>query len=134
MRFREKTESEAVIPTASMADIAFLLIVFFMVTTIFATEKGLQIVLPEPIEVKIKQENITKVYVDGSGVVRVDGDVVEDVSDLKDIIKMKLAENDSMVIAMKTERECPYGRMIEVFDQLKMAEAKRISFVPSKPK
>ncbi len=134
MRFREKEESEAVIPTASMADIAFLLIIFFMVTTIFATEKGLQIVLPEPIEVKIKQENITKVYVDGQGIVRLDGEIVEDVSNLKDLVKVKLAENESLIVAMKTERECSYGRMIEVFDQLKMAEAKRISFVPSKPK
>jgi biopolymer transport protein ExbD len=134
MRIRDKEEPEATIPTASMADIAFLLIIFFMVTTIFATEKGLQIVLPEPIEVKIKQENITKVYVDGRGIVRLDGEIVDDVSTLKDLVKMKLADNDSLVIAMKTERECPYGRMIEVFDQLKMAEAKRISFVPSKPK
>jgi biopolymer transport protein ExbD len=134
MRFRDKEESQATIPTASMADIAFLLIIFFMVTTIFATEKGLQIVLPEPVEVKIKQENITKVYVDGQGIVRLDGEIVEDVTDLKDLVKTKLAENESLVVAMKTERECPYGRMIAVFDQLKMAEAKRISFVPSKPK
>ncbi len=117
-----------------MADIAFLLIIFFMVTTIFAKEKGLQIVLPEPIEVKIAQKNITKVYVDANGIVRLDGEVIEEIGDLKDKIKMKIAENESLIVAMKTERECPYGRMVEVFDQLKLAEAKRISFVPSKPK
>ncbi|MCH7760937.1 biopolymer transporter ExbD [candidate division TA06 bacterium] len=134
MRFREKSEPQATIPTASMADIAFLLIIFFMVTTIFAKEKGLQIVLPEPIEVKIAQKNITKVYVDANGIVRLDGEVIEEIGDLKDKIKMKIAENESLIVAMKTERECPYGRMVEVFDQLKLAEAKRISFVPSKPK
>ena len=133
MKLRERAEPQATIPTASMADIAFLLIIFFMVTTIFATEKGLQIVLPEPIEVKISQKNITKVYVDGQGIIKLDG-VVMEVGDLKDAIKMKISENESLVVAMKTERECPYGRMIEVFDQLKLAEAKRISFVPSKPK
>ncbi|MGB9590400.1 MAG: ExbD/TolR family protein, partial [Candidatus Hydrothermia bacterium] len=45
-RKRER-EEEAEIPTASMADIAFLLIIFFMVTTVFAREKGLKLLLPE---------------------------------------------------------------------------------------
>ena len=57
-----------------------------------------------------------------------------EVSALKDAVKERLAENEDLVVAMKTERGCPYGKMIEVFDQLKLAEAKKISFVPSKPK
>lgn len=43
MILRKREARAAEIPTASMADIAFLLIIFFMLTTVFATEKGLQI-------------------------------------------------------------------------------------------
>ena len=48
------------IPTGSMADIAFLLLVFFLVTTTIDTDKGLGIVLPPAgdVEIEIKKKNI----------------------------------------------------------------------------
>ena len=47
------------IPTSSMADIAFLLLIFFLVTTTIDVEKGLGIVLPaEGQELEIRKENI----------------------------------------------------------------------------
>ena len=46
MKLRERPAIDSMIPTASMADIAFLLIVFFMVTTTFAATKGLALSLP----------------------------------------------------------------------------------------
>jgi len=48
------------IPTSSMADIAFLLLIFFLVTTTIDTDKGLGIVLPPPgdMEIEIRKENI----------------------------------------------------------------------------
>jgi len=71
MKLRERVTKTAEIPTASMADIAFLLIIFFMVTTVFANEIGLQIVLPEKgQEVKVKSENIQRVYVEDMGGIR----------------------------------------------------------------
>ena len=42
MKLRERIRSGAEIPTSSMADIAFLLIIFFMLTAVFATTEGLQ--------------------------------------------------------------------------------------------
>ena len=50
------------IPTSSMADIAFLLLIFFLVTTTIDTDKGLGIILPPPgdMEIEIRKENILK--------------------------------------------------------------------------
>ena len=48
MRLKHRFESEPVIPTASMADIAFLLIIFFMVTISFEVDKA-QVVLPSTV-------------------------------------------------------------------------------------
>ena len=45
---QKKSKVSDEIPTASMADIAFLLLIFFLITTVFDEEKGLPIVCPRP--------------------------------------------------------------------------------------
>ena len=47
MRFQRKSRVGSVIPTASMADISFLLLVFFMVSTVFVRYRGIPVTLPE---------------------------------------------------------------------------------------
>ena len=47
MRFARKSTVGSVIPTASMADISFLLLVFFMVSTVFVRYRGIPVALPE---------------------------------------------------------------------------------------
>ncbi len=71
MKRKQKVSDE--IPTASMADIAFLLLVFFLTTTVFNEEKGLPIVLPEQAEEQeVSPKNLIFFIVqpDGTVVVR----------------------------------------------------------------
>ncbi|OYD16562.1 hypothetical protein CH330_02495 [candidate division WOR-3 bacterium JGI_Cruoil_03_51_56] len=125
-----RTQSKPDIPTASMGDIAFLIIIFFMTTSIFSRDKGLKIVLPEKgEEVKIKSENIMTVRVSSKGKVLI-GDQVVEIPQVRELIIKKLAENPDIVIALKVSRGAKYRTMIDVFDQLKMAKAERISLMP----
>ncbi len=115
-----------------MADIAFLLILFFMVSTMFSTEMGLQIVLPEAqAVVKVKRGNIAHIKVHPNGDVEIEDEPVE-LEDVKERVEAMLAENDSLIFSMRTHPECRYETMIKVFDQLKLAKAERISFAPSR--
>ena len=128
---RKKIEQSAEIPTASMGDIAFLLIIFFMVSTVFSNEMGLQIVLPEKGEqVKVKSENIAKVLVTKEGTVRINGEPVE-LNDVTNIAKSLLRQNPEVIFSLKTEPEAKYEFMIDVFDKLRLANAERISLVPN---
>lgn len=130
MIMRKRSASKAEIPTASMADIAFLLIVFFMLTTVFATEKGLQIVLPEKgEEVKIKKTNIAEILVNAKGQVKI-GDKEVLLPEIKQTVESMLAQNDSLVFSLRVDGRCKYSKVIKVFDQLKLANAKRIAFAP----
>lgn len=129
---RKKRLLKAEIPTASMADIAFLLIIFFMLTTVFAREKGLQIVLPEKgEEVKIKKENLMNILINKKGQVKIGEEEVA-LPEIKDKVKFLLAQNDSLVFSLIVDRECKYDKVIKVFDQLKLANAERIAFAPPK--
>jgi len=130
VRMRKSGERKPDIPTASQGDIAFLIIIFFMTTSIFSREKGLKMVLPEKgEEVKIKSENILTVSVNQNGQVLI-GDQVVTIPEVKDLVVRRLGANPDLAIGLRVSRSAPYETMIKVFDQLKMAKAQRISLVP----
>ncbi len=115
------------IPTSSMADIAFLLLVFFLVTTTIDTEKGLGIVLPaEGQEIEIKKSNILNCLINSSGKVLL-GKVPIEIKDINREVRKRLKENSKLIISVKAHQQTKYVDYIRVIDQLKMANATRIS-------
>lgn len=131
MKLHEKKIKGAEIPTASMADIAFLLLIFFMVTTVFANEVGLQIMLPEKgAEVKIKSENIQRIYVEEKGEIRLNGEPVNQ-DELVDEVKKILGENPKAIFSIKTHPDAQYQSMVNALDKLRLANAERYSLAPS---
>ena len=116
------------IPTSSMADIAFLLLVFFLVTTTIDTDKGLGIILPPPgeIVIEIRKENILNCLINSQGKVLLDDEPAM-VNQIHNIVGQKLRENDKLIISVKTHPKTAYNDYVRVIDQLKMADAKRIS-------
>lgn len=130
LRPRTRGSSEPNIPTASTGDIAFLILIFFMSTSIFSREKGLKIVLPEKgAETKIKSENILTVAVNQTGQVLI-GDRIVNVPEVHSLVREELDKNPELAVALRVSRSAPYQVMVEVFDQLKIAKAERISLVP----
>jgi len=122
------------IPTASMADIAFLLLIFFLTTTVFEEEKGLPIVLPEAAaeQVEVSQKNIIHFIVqpDGSIVIRRGESTAEQVvtySQIEGIMRQEIGNNPEIISAVKTDPDAPYRHMINVLDELQKANAQRIS-------
>ncbi len=115
------------IPTASMADIAFLLLIFFLVTTTIDMDKGLGIVLPaEGEEIEIKKDNILNCLINSSGNVLLGGEPIK-IKDIGKEVRRKIAENQKLIISVKAHAKTKYSDYIAVIDQLKMANAKRIS-------
>lgn len=76
----------------SMADIAFLLLIFFLVTTQIATNKGLTLLLPpkqeedEPIEIKQQQRNIFKIQVNSADRLLVEDEPLDDIGQIRDMV------------------------------------------------
>ena len=115
------------IPTSSMADIAFLLLIFFLVTTTIDIDKGLGIVLPaEGEELEIKKTNILNCLINSQGNVLLGGDPVA-LKDVNKEIRRRLAENDKLIISVKAHEKTKYGDYVSLIDQLKRANATRIS-------
>jgi len=120
------------IPNASMADIAFLLLTFFLVTTTMPNDKGLSMQLPPPPEaqppedVKIQERNMFKIQVNSSDALLVEGDPMSDVSGLKEMIKKFILNNgvdpkssdspDKAIVSFKTDRGTTHKRFVEILD------------------
>ena len=115
------------IPSASMADIAFLLLVFFLVTTTISMDKGIGQVLPAIGEVlEVNPKNITKVLVNATGQVLHDEELIP-LNQLRAKIRNMLAQNDKLIVSVKTHPQTKHQVYIDVLDQLKQAGATRIS-------
>jgi len=132
---RRKRKDLGGIPTASMSDVAFLLLVFFLSTTKFDIKKGLGIVLPAASDsttkkVRLKNENLTKIWIDKDGIVTLKSGGNEQVVPMNDLQKMVnqiVKDNPDMVISLKTDRKSKYQYMVKVLDKLQAAGAEKIS-------
>ena len=120
------------IPTSSMADIAFLLLIFFLVTTTIDTDKGLGIVLPPPgdMEIEIRKDNIMNCLINSQGKVLLDEEPTN-IDQINRIVGEKLRANNKLVISVKAHPKTAYNDYVKVIDQLKRADAKRISIANS---
>lgn len=129
----KKSKVSDEIPSSSMADIAFLLLIFFLVTTTFPKDKGLAIVLPERDEtVEVSQKNILHIIVNADGRVLIKrGESQQEQtvrpSDVERIWRQDVAQNPLLIAALKTHPEAPYRFMIDVLDALQTAGSERIS-------
>lgn len=133
MARNKRTSNE--INASSMADIAFLLLIFFLVTTTIAQDKGIQVLLPpwseiEPDPTKLKKRNVFSVLVNADNQLLVRGELAQ-VDDLRERAKEFItnpARRDDLaelptkaIISLKNDRGTEYGTYIEVYNELKAA-------------
>ncbi len=121
------------IPVASTADIAFLLLIFFLVSTTFPKDKGLAVALPAPSErVEVSRKDILHLVIRPDGVVEVrrgESAQVQEVRprEVEGLWRQEVASNPALVAAVETHPEAPYRLMVDVLDALEGANARRIS-------
>ncbi len=132
---RNKSRMSNEINAGSMADIAFLLLIFFLVTTQIVEDKGIMVKLPpwseeEPDITKLNKRNVFAVLVNAQNQLLVRGEL-EDISDLKERAKEfisnpkkreDLAEMPTKaIISLKNDRGTNYKTYLEVYNELKAA-------------
>lgn len=127
----KKTKGNPEIPTASMADIAFLLIVYFMVTSVFSVTRGLEFQLPKTDEAPPEQtqEEAIHIHIIPAGancIFEVDQQQMA-LSDLQIYIEPKLMRNPNKFVIIDPDPDAPYRCMVDAFDELKLAQVKNIS-------
>jgi len=128
--FVKKNKASSTVPTSSLADMAFLLLIFFMVTTTFRTEDPREVVLPEAeAQEKIpeKRKDILHLYVEGTGAVYINDQRVP-TAQISDIVAPMRAEQPRLVVAVRGDTDVPYNVVNDVQEELRDAGAVRVNF------
>lgn len=128
----KKTKVEPKVSAGSMADIAFLLLIFFLVSTNLLQDKGLMLQLPPdvpPTDTPIKDRNLFKVLINSKNEYLIEGKVRSDLAGLHDEVKMfvlnpfsnpSLSESPKKaIISIKTQRGAHYASFIAALDIIK---------------
>lgn len=128
MSKKSKLRRSPEIPTASMADVAFLLIVFFMLTAVFTTTQGLRFQFPkdDPTQLNVQPEESIHIKIVGEGQFEVDR-VPMSIEEVAGYVQSKMDQNPNKPVIIQTLPEVPYYVMIDVFDLLKQLEVTNVS-------
>jgi len=131
-----KKKDPANIPTSSMSDIAFLLLLFFMVSTVFVQEKKFWVErerwpMAESIE-RIPRNHTSTIYVMRDETILIDDvptriESAEDVFVSSTLIRKK-ADDPDLVVCFRTDRDTKYGVMSDVMRQLQDANTLVVAF------
>jgi len=128
MKFEKQQSVGSKVPTSSMADIAFLLLIFFMTTTIFKMEDGLPVSLPRAeTSQKQQREMVSRIWINRSGVISINDKLVA-VENIEAIVVNMLQEKPTLIVAFNADDRCPYSVVSDVMEELKRANAVRVSF------
>lgn len=127
---KKRKIAEASIPTSSMADIAFLLLLFFLVATVIDVDTGIGLTLPEYVEnqetVEVPKDRMAAILVNENGDVLLDNKPIP-IAQIKDVLKPRivskidLPSNKKLIVSVKTDRKTVYNKYIQTLDQIKQA-------------
>lgn len=132
MKIRRRVHPRTVIPTASMADIAMLLLIFFLSTAIFRSQEAMMVRLPGAFTgERIRREEAIGIWVGPDGRVAFN-DAAVPADRVAEVLAGKLRQNPGLTIALRADARVPYRRVAEVLDQLKQARAPRVSFTTNR--
>ena len=131
MAFKKKrSNSKQEIPTASMPDIIFMLLLFFMVaTTLREIDVYVKFKLPEAIAIE-KIENkrlISYIWVGRDGRIQLNDTIVQ-VEEIQDIMYKKRLELPNVIVSLRIDKESGMGVVHDIQQQLRKADARRINY------
>lgn len=131
MKFKKKqATTKQEIPTASLPDIIFMLLIFFMLTTVLREfDVQVEYTLPEAymIERIDNKRLISYIWVGRDGRIQIDDNIVR-VDDIRSIMYQKRTEIPNLIVSMRIDRNSEMGVVTDIQQQLREADALRINY------
>lgn len=129
MKFEKKTRLSSDIPTASMPDIIFMLLIFFMVTTVLREFSGLPVNLPKAVRIeKLQSKNHTShIWVSKEGLVSIE-DKLFKTNDIRHIMYERRANDPQLVVSLKADEQSRMELISSIHNELRKADALALNY------
>ncbi|MFC1527421.1 ExbD/TolR family protein [Candidatus Neomarinimicrobiota bacterium] len=129
MKFEKRTKLSSDIPTASMPDIIFMLLIFFMVTTVLREFSGLPVNLPQAVRIeKLASKNhTTHVWVSKEGLVSIE-DKLFNTDDIRHVLYERRAADPQLVVSLKADEQSRMKLISEIHNELRKADALALNY------
>jgi biopolymer transport protein ExbD len=116
------------IPLVSTADVTFLLLIFFLSTAIFSTERGILLGLPRPGEPArvVRPDQLVRIQVLADRSILVDGSPWP-AAGLRAALTDRLRRTPDLLVSISVDPRAPYASLVETLDQVKLSGARQIS-------
>jgi len=129
MKFIRKTTLSSEIPTASMPDIIFMLLIFFMVTTVLREFSGLPIEIPKAKRIeKLKSKRHTShIWISKEGLISIE-DRLFNIENVRNIIYDKRVADPQIVISLKADELARMKLISGIHNELRKADALKLNY------
>ena len=129
MKIERKTHTSREISTSSMPDIIFMLLIFFMVTTVMREYEGLDVIMPRAkmIEKLESKRHTTYVWATKDGLVSVDDRIIH-INDLAGLMYNKVAKDPRVTVSLKSDEKATMKLITDIHTQLRTANALKLSY------
>lgn len=128
---RERSYYQLQAPLTSLIDIVFLLLIYFLLTTNFMVDEGIQVKLPQADATSPQTEKEITIYVDSTGKVFLDNQAVT-LNELFAIVRAKLAEKSGAPVIIKADKSVMLNNAVRVMDVVKAAGGDRLVLATEK--
>ena len=129
MKLVRKTHTSREISTSSMPDIIFMLLIFFMVTTVMREYEGLDIIMPRAkmIEKLESKRHTSYVWATKDGLVSVDDRIIN-INDLSGLMYSKIVKDPKITVSLKSDEKTTMKLITDIHSQLRTANALKLSY------
>ena len=129
MKIERKTRTSNEISTSSMPDIIFMLLIFFMVTTVMREYEGLDIIMPRAkmIEKLESKRHTSYVWATKDGLVSVDDRIIN-INNLSGLMYNKIAKDPKITVSLKSDEKTTMKLITDIHTQLRTANALKLSY------
>ncbi len=130
MKFSRKKAPDPVIPSASMSDIVFTLLLFFMVSTVIKKFDGLKLQEPEAwkIEKLASKTHTSYIWIDRSKNISFDDALITSMDDLYTIARQKIESDVQLLVFLKVDKDSEMGILSDVQQELRKAGCLRVYY------
>jgi len=129
MKFTKKEKAASNIPTASMPDIVFMLLIFFMVSTVLRQYKGLSVILPsaKKIEKLETKRHVAYVWIAKDGTISIDDKLIP-MNSVRKIMYDKRSNDPQLIVSLRADKGSNMGLITDFHQELREADALKVNY------